>query len=152
VVEAVPEAERLKRQVFQALDGLAPAHAILASNTSSIAITRLAAATRRPDRVVGLHFMNPVRGNVMGLAGGRAGGHCIALTAARWLQRRRVAAADGRSWYAQRCPPSSSTHPAMHASSLPVSAFLSGSLDRSIGAADGVDRASAGHADERRHF
>ena len=62
VVEAVPEAEALKRQVFQALDELAPAHAILASNTSSIAITRLAAATQRPDRVVGLHFMNPVRG------------------------------------------------------------------------------------------
>ena len=98
MVEAVPEAERLKRQVFQALDGLAPAHAILASNTSSIAITRLAAATRRPDRVVGLHFMNPVRGNVMGLAGGRAGGralHCIDCStlvakAARGGSRRQV--------------------------------------------------------------
>ena len=59
-MEAVPEAESLKRQLFQALDALTPPHAILASNTSSIAITRLAAATQRPDRVVGLHFMNPV--------------------------------------------------------------------------------------------
>ncbi|PRW33847.1 3-hydroxybutyryl- dehydrogenase [Chlorella sorokiniana] len=60
VVEAVPEVESLKRQLFQQLDGLLPPHAILASNTSSISITRLAAATQRPDRVVGLHFMNPV--------------------------------------------------------------------------------------------
>lgn len=61
MVEAVPEREALKADVFRALDGLAPPHAVLASNTSSISITRLAAATHRPDRVVGLHFMNPVR-------------------------------------------------------------------------------------------
>lgn len=60
VVEAVPEREALKTEVFRALDRLLPPHAVLASNTSSISITRLAAATSRPDRVVGLHFMNPV--------------------------------------------------------------------------------------------
>jgi 3-hydroxyacyl-CoA dehydrogenase len=61
VVEAVPENEGLKTGIFRQLDALMPPHAVLASNTSSISITRLAAAMRRPDRVVGLHFMNPVR-------------------------------------------------------------------------------------------
>jgi len=60
VVEAVPEKVDLKLDVFRALDGLLPARAILASNTSSISITRLAAATRRPERSIGMHFMNPV--------------------------------------------------------------------------------------------
>ena len=60
IVEAAPEEESLKRQLFTALDLNAPSHAILASNTSSISITRLAAATRRPDKVIGMHFMNPV--------------------------------------------------------------------------------------------
>jgi 3-hydroxybutyryl-CoA dehydrogenase len=60
VVEAVPEDATLKREVFARLDAAAPETAILASNTSSISITALAAATRRPDRVVGMHFMNPV--------------------------------------------------------------------------------------------
>jgi 3-hydroxybutyryl-CoA dehydrogenase len=60
VVEAVPERFELKRDVLVQLDGLCGEHTILASNTSSISITRLAAATRRPDRVVGMHFMNPV--------------------------------------------------------------------------------------------
>ena len=60
VVEAVSENEELKKQIFQALDEILPAGRILASNTSSISITRLAAATKRPDRFVGMHFMNPV--------------------------------------------------------------------------------------------
>ncbi|MBX5490348.1 MAG: 3-hydroxybutyryl-CoA dehydrogenase [Chloroflexi bacterium] len=60
VVEAVSEREALKREVFRELDGIVPPSTILASNTSSISITRLAAATRRPDRVVGMHFFNPV--------------------------------------------------------------------------------------------
>ena len=60
VVEAVPENLELKRQVFADLDAVAPAHAILASNTSSLAVTDMAAATKRPDRVLGLHFMQPV--------------------------------------------------------------------------------------------
>lgn len=60
VIEAATENEKLKKQIFADLDALLPADALLASNTSSIPITRLAAATGRPDRVVGLHFFNPV--------------------------------------------------------------------------------------------
>ena len=60
VVEAVVEDEKVKGEVFRALDGLLGPTAILASNTSSISITKLAAVTKRPDRFVGMHFMNPV--------------------------------------------------------------------------------------------
>lgn len=60
VIEAVPEDESLKAEIFRSLDGIAPDNAILASNTSSIAITRLAANTERPEQVIGMHFMNPV--------------------------------------------------------------------------------------------
>jgi 3-hydroxybutyryl-CoA dehydrogenase len=60
VVEAVVERYETKRDLFAELDRLTPAGAILASNTSSISITRLGAATKRPDKVIGMHFMNPV--------------------------------------------------------------------------------------------
>lgn len=60
IVEAVVENEAVKRELFQRLDALLKPNAILASNTSSISITRLAAATRAPERVIGMHFMNPV--------------------------------------------------------------------------------------------
>ncbi len=60
VIEAVPEDETLKATTFRKLDEVAGESAILASNTSSIAITRLAAHTSRPERVIGMHFMNPV--------------------------------------------------------------------------------------------
>ena len=60
VVEAVSENEGLKKKIFGELDLLVRPDAILASNTSSISITRLAAATKRPDRFIGMHFMNPV--------------------------------------------------------------------------------------------
>jgi 3-hydroxybutyryl-CoA dehydrogenase len=60
VIEAVVENMTLKKEVFGALDRLCPPHAVLASNTSSLSITEMAAATRRPDRVIGLHFFNPV--------------------------------------------------------------------------------------------
>ena len=60
VVEAATENEDLKLKIFKQLDESAPAHAILASNTSSISITKIAAATRRPYQVIGMHFMNPV--------------------------------------------------------------------------------------------
>lgn len=59
-VEAVTENIDLKLSIFRELDGLLPPHAVLASNTSSISITRLAGGTGRPDRVIGMHFMNPV--------------------------------------------------------------------------------------------
>jgi 3-hydroxybutyryl-CoA dehydrogenase len=65
VIEAATEDEALKKQIFADLDTVVPRDAILASNTSSIPITRIAAATTRPDHVVGLHFFNPVP--VMGL-------------------------------------------------------------------------------------
>lgn len=60
VVEAATENVDLKLKIFQDLDAAAPANAILASNTSSISITKIAAATRRPESVIGMHFMNPV--------------------------------------------------------------------------------------------
>lgn len=60
VVEAAPEDQALKHQLFQVIDRSAPQHAILASNTSSISITGLAASTSRPGNVIGMHFMNPV--------------------------------------------------------------------------------------------
>ena len=59
-VEAVPERPDLKREVFRSLDAKVPPGAILATNTSSISVTELAAVTQRPARFVGMHFMNPV--------------------------------------------------------------------------------------------
>jgi 3-hydroxybutyryl-CoA dehydrogenase len=59
-IEAVPEDMDLKRRTFEALDRQAPAHAILATNTSSLSIDAIASATGRGDRVIGLHFSNPV--------------------------------------------------------------------------------------------
>ena len=60
VVEAATEAVDLKYRIFGDLDRIAPAGAILASNTSSISITEIAARTQRPEQVIGMHFMNPV--------------------------------------------------------------------------------------------
>src|SRR5207247_7699948 len=60
VIEAVPEDPALKKQVFAELDKKAAGHVSFATNTSSISITELAAATARPDRFIGLHFFNPV--------------------------------------------------------------------------------------------
>ena len=60
IVEAVTEDFQLKKSIFTALDAAAPANAILASNTSSISITEIAAVTKRPGQVIGMHFMNPV--------------------------------------------------------------------------------------------
>ena len=60
VVEAATENLDLKLKIFRELDALAPPHCILATNTSSISITEIASATNRPDKVIGMHFMNPV--------------------------------------------------------------------------------------------
>ena len=60
VVEAVPEILSLKTEIFSELDQICKPETILASNTSSISITEIAASTSRPDRIIGMHFMNPV--------------------------------------------------------------------------------------------
>jgi len=60
VIEAVTEQESLKLKIFKEIDANAPSHSILASNTSSISITKIAAVTNRSEKVIGMHFMNPV--------------------------------------------------------------------------------------------
>ncbi|MFW9768545.1 MAG: 3-hydroxyacyl-CoA dehydrogenase family protein [Candidatus Thorarchaeota archaeon] len=65
VIEAIPEIVSLKLDTWKEVDNLAPEHTILASNTSSISITQMAAVTKRPEKFIGMHFFNPVP--VMGL-------------------------------------------------------------------------------------
>lgn len=60
IIEAATENQAIKNEIFRTMDGAAKPDAILASNTSSISITEIAAVTKRPDRVIGMHFMNPV--------------------------------------------------------------------------------------------
>ena len=60
IIEAAVENMEIKQSIFKQLDIIAPAHAILATNTSSLPITEIAAVTNRPEKVIGMHFMNPV--------------------------------------------------------------------------------------------
>jgi len=60
IVEAATENKAIKIEIFRTLDSSAPSHTILTSNTSSISITEIGAVTKRPDKVIGMHFMNPV--------------------------------------------------------------------------------------------
>ena len=60
IVEAATENFDIKKQIFEKLDAITPAKTILSSNTSSISITKIAAGTKRPDKVIGMHFFNPV--------------------------------------------------------------------------------------------
>lgn len=60
IIEAASEDKNIKLNIFKILDANSPPHTILASNTSSISITEIAAVTKRPDKVIGMHFMNPV--------------------------------------------------------------------------------------------
>ncbi|ATP38943.1 3-hydroxybutyryl-CoA dehydrogenase [Solibacillus sp. R5-41] len=60
IIEAAVENMEVKQSIFQQLDRIAPEHAILATNTSSLPITEIAAVTNRPEKVIGMHFMNPV--------------------------------------------------------------------------------------------
>jgi 3-hydroxybutyryl-CoA dehydrogenase len=84
VVEAVSEDLALKRRLFRQFEGLCPAHAILASNSSGLSITRIAAATRRPERVAGLHFWNPP--HIIPLVEVTQGRRTSAATAARLMR------------------------------------------------------------------
>ena len=59
IIEAVPENAELKKAMFREVDTYAPAHAVIASNTSSVSITEIASATKRPEKVCGMHFFNP---------------------------------------------------------------------------------------------
>jgi 3-hydroxybutyryl-CoA dehydrogenase len=59
IIEAAPENAELKKEIFCEVDTYAPAHALIASNTSSVSITELASATKRPEKVCGMHFFNP---------------------------------------------------------------------------------------------
>jgi len=61
VIEAAPENLKLKQQLFKEIDSYAPSHAILATNTSALSITEIAAATNRPEKVIGMHFFNPAQ-------------------------------------------------------------------------------------------
>ena len=78
IVEAVPEKAEIKFDLFRQLDAIASDDAILASNTSSISITAIAAETTRPDRVIGMHFMNPVPPSVSIRVSGRPLGSATA--------------------------------------------------------------------------
>jgi 3-hydroxybutyryl-CoA dehydrogenase len=60
VIEAAVENMKIKAEIFKTLDNVCPEHTILASNTSSLPITEIAACTQRPEKVIGMHFMNPV--------------------------------------------------------------------------------------------
>jgi 3-hydroxybutyryl-CoA dehydrogenase len=84
VIEAIPEDLDLKRMIFGELDELCDEKATLATNTSSLSVTKIAAATRRPERVVGLHFFNPVAAMplVEIVRGKRTGQETVAAAAA----------------------------------------------------------------------
>lgn len=87
VVEAVFEDARVKEQVFAKLDQFSPRKAILASNTSSISITKLAASTKRPTKVLGLHFFNPVPTmKLVELIRGERTSHESVATASQFVQ------------------------------------------------------------------
>jgi 3-hydroxybutyryl-CoA dehydrogenase len=105
-VEAIVENEEAKREVFRSLDEVLRPGAVLASNTSSISITRLASATRRPELVIGMHFMNPVplmelvevvRGHATSGAA-----HALTIELARRLGKTPVTVADYPGFVANR--------------------------------------------------
>ncbi len=110
VIEAATEDPALKLRIFADLDRLAPPAACLASNTSSISITRIGAATRRPDQVVGMHFFNPVPlmkllEVVRGLATSDATG-ALAVEVGRRMGKEPVEAKDSPGFISNRilCP------------------------------------------------
>ncbi len=88
VIEAVPEVLELKREVFKELDRLAPPEAILATNSSTMPVSRMEDATRRPERVVNIHFYPPIeQKNIVDLMGGTRTSPDVLEIAERWVRR-----------------------------------------------------------------
>lgn len=92
VIEAVPEILDLKKEIFGKIDQSAPAHAILASNTSTMSITEIAKATNRPDKVVGLHYFNPpiIMKLVEVVRGGKTSGETMQVACEFCLKNKKV--------------------------------------------------------------
>ncbi len=123
VIEAIPERLEWKRELFTQLDAVCPPHAILATNTSSLSVTDIAATTRRPGRVIGMHFFNPAPVmrlvEVVRTVVDRAGRGRVCHR--RWpvgSARRQSASATGRDSSPTRC--SSATWPMPSRSSTPA--------------------------------
>jgi 3-hydroxybutyryl-CoA dehydrogenase len=88
VIEAVPEVLELKRKIFADLDRLAPLGAILASNSSTMPVSRMEDATRRPEKVVNIHFYPPIeQRNIVDLMGGTRTSPEVLEIAERWVRR-----------------------------------------------------------------
>lgn len=106
VVEAAFEDAGVKKEIFQRLDALCPPDTILASNTSSISITQLGAFTKRPEKVAGMHFFNPVpRMRLVEVVDGLATGaetHAAVKELAERLEKAPVAVADSPGFVANR--------------------------------------------------
>jgi 3-hydroxybutyryl-CoA dehydrogenase len=107
VIEAVPEVIELKREIFEAVDRDAPAHALFATNTSSLPVAEIAAAVRDGSRVVGMHFFNPppLMRLVEVIAGLESSDEAVALAraAGEAMGKRVVEAADGPGFIVNRC-------------------------------------------------
>jgi 3-hydroxybutyryl-CoA dehydrogenase len=106
VIEAVPEDLALKRQTFQEVEGFAPPHAILASNTSSLSIAEIAAPLRAKDRFLGMHFFNPVHAmklvEVVQGPGTRADAVAQALALARRMGKEPIVVRDSPGFATSR--------------------------------------------------
>jgi 3-hydroxybutyryl-CoA dehydrogenase len=107
VIEAAPESRELKRELFERLSAIVGPECVLATNTSSLPITGVAAAAARPERVVGMHFFNPapVMRLVEVIAGEQSGEAAVALARATGeaMGRRVILAADGPGFLVNRC-------------------------------------------------
>jgi 3-hydroxybutyryl-CoA dehydrogenase len=107
VIEAAPEVLEIKRDLFAALEGVVAADAVLATNTSSLLVTEIAAGVSRPERVVGMHFFNPapLMRLVEVVAGARSAEAAldVARATGKAMERRVIDAADGPGFVVNRC-------------------------------------------------
>ncbi len=105
-IEAVPEVLELKREIFAAVDRAAPEHALLATNTSSLPVAAIASAVRAPERVVGMHFFNPVHAmklvEVVRHARADAGAVALAVALAEQLGKTPITVADSPGFASSR--------------------------------------------------